>query len=156
MNDIGKRQSFIIEIPSSSTFVDSTSSTTFYKYDLDLTKYTRTQVIPSEPYTGDLIRIFRIKFWYVPSYFSSYINNEPYVNSYEVYMSNKSNAIFGRPETIGINIYTIGTPQNTKLNNILPNNLFLLKNYNSNFNYLTIISRQAPCSIYCIIEDMLF
>jgi hypothetical protein len=138
MNDVGKRKSFIIEIPSSSTFVDSTSSITFYKYDLDLTKYTRTQVIPSEPYTGDLIRIFRIKFWYVPSYFSSYINNEPYVNSYEVYMSNKSNAIFGRPETIGINIYTIGTPQNTKLSNILPNNLFLLKNYNSNNKIQTI------------------
>jgi len=156
MNDVGKRQSFIIEIPSSSIFVDATSTTTFYKWDLDLTKYTRTQVIPSDPYTGDLIRIFRIKFWYVPSYFGSYLNAEPYVNSYEVYMSNKSNPVFNRPDTIGINIYAIGTPENLKLANILPNNLMLLKNFNSNFNYLTIISRTAPCSIYCIIEDMLF
>jgi hypothetical protein len=102
------------------------------------------------------MRIFRIRFWYVPSYFGSYIKGEPYVNSYEIYMSNKENAVSGRPETAGINIYSIGDPENIKLANILPNQLMLLKNYNSNFNYLTIVSRTAPCDIYCIIEDLLF
>ncbi len=32
----------------------------------------------------------------------------------------------------------------------------LLKNYNSNFNYLTILSRNAPADIYVVIEDQLF
>ena len=71
-------------------------------------------------------------------------------------MSNKANAVFGRPETAGINIYAVGFPENTKLSNILPNQIMLLKNFNSNFNYLTIVSRTAPCDIYVIIEDMFF
>ena len=70
--------------------------------------------------------------------------------------ANKSNPVFARPETAGINIFTIGNPENVKLVNILPNQLFLLKNFNSNFNYLTIVSRDAPASIYVIIEDLLF
>jgi hypothetical protein len=156
MPDIPKRKMFIVSIPSSSTFIDATSTTTYYKWDLDLRKYTTTQLIVSDPPTGDLLRIFKISLWYVPSYFGSYINGEPYVISYTVFMSNKNNAIFGRPETAGINIYAVGFPENTKLNNILPNNLMLLKNYNSNFNYLTIVSRTAPADIYVVIEDQLF
>lgn len=156
MPDVPKRKMFIVSIPSSSTFFDATSTTTYYKWDLDLRNYTTTQSIVSDPPTGDLLRIFKISFWYVPSYFGSYINGEPYVVSYTVFMSNKNNPIFGRPETAGVNIYAIGFPENTKLSNILPNNLMLLKNYNSNFNYLTIVSRNAPADIYCIIEDQLF
>ena len=123
---------------------------------MDLRNYTTTQIIPSGPYTGDLLRVFKFSCWYVPSYFGSYINKEPYVINYTIYMSNKSNAIFGRPETAGINIYAVGFPENIKLENILPNNLMLLKNFNSNFNYLTILSREAPCDLYVIIEDQLF
>ena len=156
MSDIPKRKMFIVSIPSSSTFIDSSTSTTFYKWDLDLRNYTTTQIIPSEPYTGDLLRVFKISLWYIPSYFGSYINGEPYVINYTIYMSNKSNPVFGRPETAGVNIYAVGFPENIKLANILPNNLMLLKNYNSNFNYLTIVSRQAPADLYCIIEDQLF
>jgi len=156
MADVPKRKVFIVSIPSSATFFDATSTTTFYKWDLDLRNYTTTQTIASDPPTGDLLRIFKISFWYVPSYFSSYLNAEPYVVSYTVYMSNKSNPIFGKPETAGVNIYAVGFPENIKLNNILPNNLMLLKNYFNNFNYLTIVSRNAPADIYVIIEDQLF
>ncbi len=156
MSDIPKRKQFLVSIPVSSIFVDATTSTTFYKWDLDLRNYTTTQIIPSDPYTGDLLRVFKFSCWYVPSYFGSYINKEPYVINYTIYMSNKSNAIFGRPETAGINIYAVGFPENIKLENILPNNLMLLKNFNSNFNYLTILSRTAPCDLYVIIEDQLF
>jgi hypothetical protein len=156
MSDVPKRKVFIVSIPSSATYFDNTSSTTYYKYDLDLRNYTTTQIIPSIPITNDLLRIFKISFWYIPSYFGSYINGEPYVVNYTIYMSNKSNPIFGKPETAGINIYAVGFPENTKLSNILPNNLMLLKNYNSNFNYLTIVSRTAPADLYCIIEDQLF
>ena len=156
MPDVPKRKVFIVSIPSSSTFFDATSTTTFYKWDLDLTKYTTTQLIASDPPTGDLLRNFKISFWYVPSYFGSYLNAEPYVVSYTVFMSNKSNPVFGKPETAGVNIYAVGFPENIKLNNILPNNLMLLKNYFGNFNYLTIVSRNAPADIYVVIEDQLF
>ncbi len=156
MPDIPKRKVFIVSIPSSSTFFDATVNTTFYKWDLDLTKYTTTQLITSDPPTGDLLRNFKISFWYVPSYFGSYLNAEPYVVSYTVFMSNKSNPVFGKPETAGVNIYAVGFPENIKLNNILPNNLMLLKNYFGNFNYLTIVSRNAPADIYVVIEDQLF
>ena len=71
-------------------------------------------------------------------------------------MSNKSVDIFGQPGTAGINICAIGSPENSKLNNIMPNNLFLLRNQFNNFDYLTIISRAAPATIACIIEDLLF
>jgi hypothetical protein len=155
MPDVPKRKVFIVSIPASSTFFDNDSLITYYKWDLDLRNYTTTQIIPSIPITNDLLRIFKISFWYVPSYFGSYLNGEPYVVSYTIYMSNKSNAIFGRPETAGVNIYAVGFPENTKLNNILPNNLMLLKNYNSNFNYLTIVSRN-PGDIYVVIEDQLY
>jgi hypothetical protein len=153
MNDIPKRKSCIISIPSSATFYDNTSTTTYYKWDLDLTLYTTTLTIP---YTSDPYRSFKFSCWYVPSYFGSYINGEPYVMSYTIYMSNKTNPIFGRPDTAGLNIYAVGFPENTKLNNILPNNIMLLKNYNNNFNYLTLVSRTAPCDIFVIIEDQLF
>ena len=154
MPDVGKRQGFIVSIPSSAVFVDGTSSTTFYKYDLDLTKYIKTLNIPAPP--NDPYRVFRIRCWYAPSYFGSFINGEPYVVSYEVYMSNKTNPILGQPQTAGINIYAVGFPENTKLSNILPNQIMVLKNFNSNFNYLTILSRTAPADLLVIIEDLLF
>jgi hypothetical protein len=153
MPDVGKRQAFYVSIPALSTYYDGTSATTYYKYDLDLRLYTKTQTIAN---TSDLMRIFKIRFWYVPSYFGSYINGEPYVSSYEVYMSYKANAIPGMPQTAGLNIYSVGFPDNTKLANILPNQLMLLRNVNGSINYLTIVSRTAPCDIYVILEDMLY
>jgi hypothetical protein len=95
MPDVPKRKMFIVSIPSSSTFFYATSTTTYYKWDLDLRKYTTTQVIVSDPPTGDLLRIFKISFWYVPSYFGSYINGEPYIVSYTVYMSNNQIQVLG-------------------------------------------------------------
>jgi len=153
MPDVGKRQAFYVSIPNTATYYDGVSATTYYKYDLDLRNYTKTQIVAT---TSDLMRVFKIRLWYVPSYFGSYIYGEPYVISYEVYMSYKNNPIFGRPETAGLNIYAVGFPDNTKLANVLPNQLMLLRNVSGNLNYLTIVSRTAPCDIYVIIEDMLF
>ena len=153
MADVGKRNAFYVSIPASATYYDGISATTYYKYDLDLRNYTKTQTIAN---TNDLMRIFKIRFWYVPSYFGSYIYGEPYVSSYEVYMSYKANPVINRPETAGLNIYSVGFPDNTKLANILPNQLMLLRNVNSSLDYITIVSRTAPCDIYVIIEDMLY
>ena len=153
MADVGKRNAFYVSIPASATYYDGISATTYYKYDLDLRLYTKTQTIAN---TSDLMRIYKIRFWYVPSYFGSYIYGEPYVSSYEVYMSYKANPVINRPETAGLNIYSVGFPDNTKLANILPNQLMLLRNVNSSLDYITIVSRTAPCDIYVIIEDMLY
>jgi hypothetical protein len=152
MPDVGKRQAFYVSIPITATYYDGTSATTYYKYDLDLRNYTKTQTIAL---TSDLMRVFKIRFWYVPSYFGSYINSEPYVSSYEVYMSNKLNPVLGRPETAGLNIYAVGFPENNKLANILPNQLMLLRNVSGSLDYLTIVSRTAPADVYVIIECML-
>ena len=151
MPDVGKKYGFIIEIPSTATYFDNTSSTTFYKYDIDLRNYTKTLNLIG---TNDPYRIFKIRLWYGPSYFGSYLNGIPYVINYEIYMSLKSNPVFQKPETAGLNIFAIGDPQNSKLTNILPNNLMLLKNSFNNFNFLTVVSRD-PASIMVIIEDML-
>ena len=101
------------------------------------------------------MRVFKIRLWYVPSYFGSYIDGSPYVISYEIYMSYKNNPVLGMPSTAGLNIYSVGFPNNTKLANILPNQLMLLRNVNSSLDYLTIVSRTAPVDIYVIIECML-
>jgi hypothetical protein len=152
MPDVSKKAAMIVSIPASATYYDDTSSTTYYKYDLDLRLYTNTKTIEN---TTDLMRIFRIRFWYVPSYFSSYIDGQPWVSSYEVYMSKKLNPILGHPETAGLNVYAVGFPKNEKLNNILPNQLMLLQNAFGSINYISIVSRTAPVDIYVIIEDLL-
>ena len=153
MADVPKRRGFIVSIPNTATYYDATTNITYYKYDLDLRLYLTQQIIPN---TTDPYRSFKFACWYTPSYFGSYINSQPYVISYTIFMSNKANAILGQPDTAGLNIYAVGFPENVRLANILPNNIMLLKNANNNFNYLTIVSRIAPCDINCIIEDQLF
>jgi hypothetical protein len=153
MPDVPKRRGFIVSIPNTATYYDGTTNITYYKYDLDLRLYLTQQIIPN---TIDPYRSFKFACWYTPSYFGSYINSQPYVISYTIFMSNKANAILGQPDTAGLNIYAVGFPENVRLANILPNNIMLLKNANNNFNYLTIVSRIAPCDINCIIEDQLF
>ena len=153
MPDVPKRRGFIVSIPNTATYYDATTNITYYKYDLDLRLYLTQQIVPN---TTDPYRSFKFACWYTPSYFGSYINSQPYVISYTIFMSNKANAILGQPDTAGLNIYAVGFPENVRLANILPNNIMLLKNANNNFNYLTIVSRIAPCDINCIIEDQLF
>ena len=151
MPDVGKRHNIIVSLLPQNTYYDSITDTTYFKYDLDLRIYCQNSVI--EP-TNDLMRIFKIKAWYQPSYFQSYINGNPYVISYEVWMSYKNNAIPGMPQTAGLNIFALGEPANQKLANILPNELMILRNVNGSLNYLTIVSR-TPADVSIIIEDML-
>ena len=152
MPDVSKKAGFIISIPATATYFDSTSSTTYYKYDLDLRLYTTTKIIEN---TTDLMRIFKIRFFYTPAYFGSFIDGQPWVSSYEVYMSKKLNPILGKPETAGLNVYAVGFPKNDRLNSILPNQLMLLQNAFGSINYISIVSRTAPVDISVIIEDML-
>ncbi len=68
-------------------------------------------------------------------------------------MSNKTAA--GGDGTIsGINIMAIGEPKNCYLDNVMKNNLFILRNANNNFNYLTIVST-AIADVRVFITDLL-
>ena len=68
-------------------------------------------------------------------------------------MSNKANSAspFG---DAGINICAIGFPENYKLDKIMPNNLFLMKNNTLNFDYISIVSTNIA-DVRFIIEDLL-
>ena len=86
-------------------------------------------------------------------YFKKLTNGLPNICEYEIYMSNKANA--GGSGTIaGINIYAIGTPTNPYLDNIMKNDLFILRNTNNDFNYLTIVST-AIADVRVFITDLL-
>lgn len=122
-----------------------------YEYNLFLPNYTKTLNTGQ----GDPYRIFNIELWYEPSYFGSTLNGFPWVISYKIYMSNKSNPSGNGIGQSGLNICAIGTPVNINLDKFLPNNLMLLKNSINNFNYLSIISRN-PADVRCIIIDELF
>ena len=63
-------------------------------------------------------------------------------------MSNKA-SVGGSGTIAGINICATGTPQNYFLSNLMNNNLFLLRNANNNFDYLTVVSTAiADCRIF--------
>jgi hypothetical protein len=115
------------------------NSTTYYKYDINLTLYTKTLNLNSIPY-----RIFRIKIFNINLYFQNFTNNLPNILNYEIYMSNNSS---------GINICAIGSPENYNLSNILPTKNTLLRT--NNFDYLSIISDTNNISYQAIIEDLL-
>ena len=70
-------------------------------------------------------------------------------------MSNKTNSSGGLIDgQSGLNICAIGFPENLKLDKIMPNNLFLMKNSFNNFNYLSIVCI-TPVDIRVVITDIL-
>ena len=58
----------------------------------------------------------------------------------------------------GLNICAIGTPENYRLENILPSYISLLRcdSYADNFNYLSLVSPHSNLSVSFIIEDYLY
>jgi hypothetical protein len=134
------------------SFICSTSITvnsiTYYKYDINLTSYTKTLLNGSStPY-----RIFRIKIFNNNLYFQNFTNNLPNILNYEIYMSNNSTT-GPNGEQSGINICAIGSPENYYLSNILPTNNTLIRT--NNFDYLSVISVSNNITYQAIIEDLL-
>ena len=124
------------------------NSMTFYKFDIDLTKYTSIQYLDTyEPY-----RIFKINIFKNSAYFSAINNDIPDILSYEIYMSNKLTDGTLSNETSGINICAVGYPINYKLDKIMPTSIFLMNN--NNFNSISIIST-SNINVRCIITDLL-
>ena len=140
-------------LSTSTVIYPDAGATPYYKYDLDLRNWTTTGYIQIGQGSNDPYRIFRIRCFFGSSYFNVRNFGMPDVLHYEIYMSNKA-AAAGGGTTAGLNIYAIGVPESTSLNAILPNNIFLLRNDFNNFNYITIVTRQAA-DVRCIIEDLI-
>ena len=134
------------------TFTCSTaitlSGTIYYKYDIDLTKYTQNLILSN----GSYYRVFSINCYIASGYFNLLSNNLPRVFNYNVYMSNEL-TVGESGEIAGINICATGTPENFNLDKIPPNYLYLLRT--DNYNYLSIVSIQSGISVNCIIIDNL-
>ena len=122
---------------------------TYFAYDIDLRTYTQTKTAPnpSTPY-----RIFNIKVFFGSVYFGYLTNNKPNVLSYEVYMSNESQAGGGGIGSAGLNVCAIGYPENVILNAISPTQLSLVC---GDFNFISILSRVNGTVFNAIIEDCL-
>jgi len=122
---------------------------TYFAYDIDLRTYTQTKTAPnpSTPY-----RIFTIKVFFGSVYFGFLTNNKPNVLSYEVYMSNESQAGGGGIGSAGLNVCAIGYPENVILNAISPTQLSLVC---GDFNFISILSRVNGTVFNAIIEDCL-
>ncbi len=123
----------------------------YYKYDIDLTQYTQLKYIPNPntPY-----RIFKIKLWMANGYFQYQYQGKYNVLSYEVYMSNESQAGGGGMGDSGVNIRAFGFPESTELNTITATQIILVRS--SNFNFLSCLSIFNTALVYGIIEDCLF
>jgi hypothetical protein len=143
--NILKKFGFICSISTAITI----NSSNYFKFDIDLTKYTSTQNLDgtTEPY-----RIFKITIFKNSAYFSAINNDIPDILSYEIYMSNKLINGSLANETSGINICAIGYPINHKLDKIMPTSIFLMNS--PNFNNISIIST-SNINVRCIITDLL-
>ena len=143
--NILKKFGFMCSISTSVTI----NSSNFYKFDIDLTKYTSIQYLDgtTEPY-----RIFKINIFKNSAYFGAINNDIPDILSYEIYMSNKLVSGSLSNETSGINICAIGYPINYKLDKIMPTSIFLMNS--TNFNYISIIA-SSNINVRCIITDLL-
>jgi hypothetical protein len=129
------------------------NGTTYYKYDIDLRQYTQLGIIQIGPQSGDTFRSFKIRIFYATMFFSYIINDLPNVCYYEVFYSYKNTA--APPNgAAGLNACAIGYPPNTKLQSIMSNNLFVIKNGAGSIDYITVVSTN-PADIRCIIEDMI-
>ena len=144
---------FAFYCQTSSVIYINGGNTPYYKYDIDMTNYTTTGYIQIGSGSNDPYRIFRIRAFLGSCYFSKLTNGLPDILNYEIYMSSKA-AAGGSGTTAGINIFAIGYPNNSSLNIIPPNNLFILSNPANTFNYITLVST-SPADCRVIIEDLI-
>jgi hypothetical protein len=122
---------------------------TFYKYDVDLSKYISKALMP---FTNDPYRIFNIQAFYGSLYFSTITNGLYDIIDTTIYMSYRENpSQFG---VAGLNIYNYGNINNPNLQSISPNNLFLMRNGANSIDYITIVSRSIA-DVKIIISDMI-
>ena len=136
------------------------NSINYYKFDIDLRQNTR-YLINTIGINSVCYRSFNIKCFLTDGSFETFNNGTPNILQYDVYMSSNPIAPFCYPSMTtpksGLNICAIGTPENYKLDNILPSYISLLRNDNNDymFNYLSVTSPCSNLQVSYIIEDYL-
>ena len=128
------------------------NSIQYYKFDINLSSL-KSITLPSTSYK---YRIFNIKCFINYGIFEMDTDILPSILQYDIYMSSGQSS----PIPVGINNYkngininAIGTPENMKLENLLPTYITLLRT--NDFDYLSIISKILGLNVSYIIEDYL-
>ena len=117
---------------------------TYYRYDIDLDKYTTTLNIGAG---NSSMRKFRISTWLV----SGYVDLYQYSMEYSITMCNELYNGTGDARA-GLKISAFGGPFiSYNLDKVAPSGQFLIKN---TFKYLTYCSLVPNTKINCIIEDI--
>ena len=129
------------------------NSKTYYKYDVDLRQYTKLGYIDIGSQSGDSYRIFKLRACYGSMYFSTLVNNLPNVVYSDIFMSMKANPT-ANLGVAGLNICSIGSINNPRLDIVPSNNLFFMRNGANSIDYITIVSTNVA-DVRCFIEDMI-
>ena len=118
------------------------SGKTYYRYDIDLTKYTKyiTNV------AGGTLRKFKWMSWLS----SGAHNSGQYSLNYDIDYAYAQSIV--PPSLNGFNVLAYGYPTNYNLNQVTPNGVFL---WAYNFNYISCISFKADSNFQAIIIDYL-
>jgi hypothetical protein len=137
------------------------NSSNYYKFDIDLRNNTK-NLVNTIGQNSVCYRSFNIKCFLTDCSFETFNNGIPNILQYDIYMSsNPINTPLCFPQMVapktGLNICAIGTPENYKLDNILPSYITLLRHNNTSFwfNYLSIVSPCSNLQVSYIIEDYL-
>ena len=136
------------------------NSTNYYKFDIDLTLNTK-YLVNTIATNSVCYRSFNIKCFLTNCSFETFNDGVPNILQYDIYMSSNPIPPFCdppiAPAKTNLNICAIGTPENYKLDNILPSYISLLRNDEPiyMFNYLSITSPHSNLHVSYIIEDYL-
>ncbi len=128
------------------------NGTTYYKYDINLSSYTKKGLIQIGGGSNDPYRIFKIRAFYATSYFSTLVNGLADVVFADIFMSFKANSSGGLGSA-GLNICSIGNIPNPNLTSIPSNNLFFMRNGADSIDYITVVSKSAA-DVRVVIEDL--
>ena len=129
------------------------NGTTYYKYDINLSSYTKKGFIQIGGGSNDPYRIFKIRAFYATSYFSTLVNGLADVVFADIFMSFKANSSGGLGSA-GLNICSIGNIPNPNLTSIPSNNFFFMRNGADSIDYITVVSKSAA-DVRVVIEDLL-
>jgi len=129
------------------------NGTTYYKYDINLSSYTKKGLIQIGGGSNDPYRIFKIRAFYATSYFSTLVNGLADVVFADIFMSFKANSSGGLGSA-GLNICSIGNIPNPNLTSVPSNNLFFMRNGADSIDYITVVSKSAA-DVRVVIEDLL-
>ena len=128
------------------------NSTTYYKYDLNLSQYLKKGTIQIGAQTGDTYYTFKLSMFYASNYFDLLTAGKPNVCSYDIYQAYKQNGINLTTTYQGLNCCAVGIPPNPLLQNILDIDFWVMRNGAGNIDYITLVAKQS-CLVRVVLED---